>query len=96
MTSESNSGALARSNRGHSAKAKSSSLHSNQETKPGDCIGSSRSSENLEPILSELRLRREEVDRLRNKLENVKVCTCFYNLVIWLKQDHCVGFFDLP
>lgn len=73
VTSESNSGALARSNRGHSAKAKSSSLHSNQETKPGDCIASSRSSENLEPILSELRLRREEVDRLRNKLENVKV-----------------------
>ena len=54
-------------------KAKSSSLHSNQETKPGDCVASSRSSENLEPILSELRLRREEVDRLRNKLENVKV-----------------------
>jgi len=74
VTSESNSGALARSNlHGHSAKAKSSSLHSNQETKPGDCVASSRSSENLEPILSELRLRREEVDRLRNKLENVKV-----------------------
>lgn len=72
VTSESNSGAALRSHsHTHHSHAKSSSLHSNNEGHMVVCATSS--SENLEPIFAELRLRREEMDRLRNKLENVKV-----------------------
>lgn len=71
VTSESNSGAAPRSHsHTHHSHAKSSSLHSNQEAHMVACAANTADS--LEPIFTELRLRREEVDRLRNKLDNVK------------------------
>lgn len=76
VTSESNSGAAPRSHsHTHHSHAKSSSLHSNPGMNVDDCgVGSSgMPPDSLEPLFAELRLRREEVDRLRNKLENVKV-----------------------
>lgn len=78
VTSESNSGAAPRSHsHTHHSHAKSSSLHSNLGVNVGECpiISSTIPPENLEPVFTELRLRREEIDRLRNKLENVKVST---------------------
>lgn len=79
VTSESNSGAAARSHsHTHHSHAKSSSLHSNQGVNVGGdrnvvACTSNMPQENLEPLFAELRIWREEIDRVRNKLENVKV-----------------------
>jgi len=78
ITSESNSGAAAHLH----SHTKSSSVHSSQGINVvGDCgvptvfaSSSTMPQENLEQLFPKLQIWRKEVDRLRNKLEVVKVC----------------------
>lgn len=70
VTSESNSGAP--QSHTHNSQAKSSSIHSTNVDNECLPVDPTLSNNTLESVVVELRSRREEIDRLRNKLENVK------------------------